>query len=148
MSQIVLGSPAPLRSCPAASTVFPALPAPPCRFCSGSFCVRVEPRLLSLWWAPGAVLGLTDVAGAAEVIRDVSDGYRLPLVVHLQGMVGIAAAARTLILESSLSSRIAYVGTGPVDQVIAAFLDQGLSETRYFECPRAAQEWALGGRDG
>lgn len=146
MSQIVLGSTAPPRACPAAPATDPHPPAPPWRFCVGSFCLHVEPRLLSLWWAPGAVLDAADVTGAYEVIREVSDGYRLPLVVHLQGMVGIGAEARTLILENSLSSRVAFVGTGPVDQVIAAFLEQALSETRYFECPRAAEEWASDGR--
>ncbi|MEC5199577.1 hypothetical protein RCH21_001808 [Arthrobacter sp. PL16] len=141
MSQIVLGNAAPPRLCP--TSLRPPFAAPSaCSHCAGKYCIQTRPGLLVLWWAPGSLLDLADVMAAYAVIRDVSEGYLLPLVTHLQGMVGIAADARSVILDSFLSSRVAFVGKGPVDQVIAAFLDQALSETRYFESPVAAEAWA------
>ncbi len=98
--------------------------------------------LLVLWWAPGSLLTPADVLGAYDAIRELSDGYLMPLVVHLQGLVGIAPPARALLLEASLTCRTAVVGTGPVDRVIAGFLEQSLSETRYFDSGCEAVAWA------
>ncbi|MBG6225273.1 hypothetical protein IWX63_001845 [Arthrobacter sp. CAN_A2] len=110
----------------------------------GKHCVEVRDGLLVLWWARGSVLSLADVLAAYEGVRGLSDGYVLPLVVHLQGLGGIAPAGRMVILEGSLTSCIAFVGTGPVDQVIAAFLAHARSETRYFESASDAEAWAHG----
>jgi hypothetical protein len=98
--------------------------------------------LLVLWWVPGSRLTPADVLGSYEAIRDLSDGYLVPLVAHLQGLVGITAHARSLLLEGSLTSRVALVGTGPVDQVITGFLEQALTESRYFTSVSDAVAWA------
>ncbi|MHA7240546.1 hypothetical protein [Arthrobacter sp. TMS1-12-1] len=146
MRQIHVGSPAPPRVCPGPGHAPHAR-----RHCAGRHCVEVRDGLLVLWWAPGSLLTLPDVLAAYEGLRSLSDGYVLPLVVHLQGLAGIASAARLIILEGALTSRIAFVGTGPVDQVIAAFLAHALSETRYFESAPDAEAWARGmspGTDG
>jgi len=139
LRQIDLGSPALSRVCPGSGHAPHAR-----RHCVGKHCVDVRGGLLVLWWAPGSLLTLADVLAAYEGIRSLSDGYVLPLVVHLQGLAGIAPAARLVILEGSLTSRIGFVGTGPVDQVIAAFLAHAWSETHYFEDASRAEEWARG----
>ncbi len=59
-------------------------------------------------------------------------------------MVGIAADARTAILEGSLTSRVGLVGTGPVDRVIAAFLEHARTETHYFSRTLDAEAWVIG----
>ncbi|WP_146069655.1 hypothetical protein [Arthrobacter sp. B0490] len=137
MSDTVLGSAALSRLCPGP----PHRPGSR-RHCAGKHCVEDRGGLLVLWWAPGSLLAPTDVLGSYDGVRDLSDGHRMPLVVHLQGLVGIAPQARSLLLEASLASRIALVGTGPVDQVIAGFLEQALSETQYFESAPEAMAWA------
>lgn len=137
MSDTVLGSAAPSRLCPGP----PHRPGSR-RHCAGKHCVEDRGGLLVLWWAPGSLLAPADVLGSYDGVRGLSDGYRMPLVVHLQGLVGIAPQARSLLLEASLASRIALVGTGPVDQVIAGFLEQALSETQYFESAPEAMAWA------
>jgi hypothetical protein len=142
VSQIVAVSAAPARPCPVSSAAPTLSVGPDCEHCSGKSCIRPGAEFIELWWAPNSLLDLADVRGAHEIIREVSDGYLLPLVVYLQGLVGIAPDARSVILEGFFSSRVAFVGTGPVDQVIAAFLEQALTETRYFECPQAAAAWA------
>lgn len=137
MSTTVLGNTAPARLCPG--------PAHPCharRHCAGKYCLEVSGGMITLWWCPGSLLDLADVLASYDAIRDLSDGYLMPLIVHLQGMVGMTAAARSVITEGSLSSRVGFVGTGPVDEVIAAFLEDGLSETHYFEHVHDAEAWA------
>lgn len=140
MRQTVLGTPAPARLCPASGH-------DPCvrSYCEGKFCVQFTTAGLQLWWAAGSLLNSTDVESAHHAVRDLSEGYLLPLVVHLQAMTGIAADARALILEDEIAARVAFVGTGPVDQVIAAFLDHGICESRYFERAQLAAEWAGAG---
>lgn len=113
------------------------------RSCTGKHCIERHAAVLVLWWLPGSLLDRGDVIACYEGVRALSEGCLLPLVVYLQGLAGITPEARTVLLEGSLSSRIGVVGGGPVDQVIAAFMEQALCETRYFEQPGAALAWAL-----
>ena len=137
MSQIVLHSAAPSRLCPGPEHVSGAR-----WHCAGKHCIEIRDGLLVLWWAPGSVLSVADILVSYEGVRELSGGYLLPLVVHLQGMIGIAATARAAMLECELSSRVGFVGTGPVDQVIAAFVEHALAETRYFENSAEAEAWS------
>lgn len=144
MRQIVLESVAPSALCPSPGHGTGSVPL----HCAGKHCLQSRRRMLMLWWAPGSRLGVDDVLASYEGIRELSDGYLLPLVVHLQGLAGITADARSVLLEGSLTSRVALVGNNPVDQVIAAFLEPARTETRYFECSISAEAWAraaLGG---
>jgi hypothetical protein len=113
------------------------------RHCEGKHCLEAQAGLLVLRWEAGSLLTLADVLAAYAAIRDLSEGYLLPIVVHLQGLSGIAVDARSLLLEGTLTSRIGFVGTGPVDRVLAAFLEPALCESRYFDHPEAAHTWAL-----
>lgn len=105
-------------------------------------CIDVHDGLLVLWWMAGVRLGAPDVLAAYEGVRILSDGDVLPMVMHLGGVSGIDPAARLLILEGSLTSRIAFVGGGPVDRVLAAFLAYARSETLYSESASDAEAWA------
>jgi hypothetical protein len=136
VSQIVLEATAPPRFCPAAGHG-----AGVRSHCHGKYCVQSSADGLALWWAPSSLVDGPDVESAYRALRDLSEGYVLPLLVHLQGMTGITAGARAVILEDALASRVAFIGTGPVDQVIAAFLEHGICESRYFECSVAAGDW-------
>jgi hypothetical protein len=113
------------------------------RSCTGKHCIERRAAVLVLWWVPGSLLDRADVIACYEGVRALSEGYLLPLVVYLQGLAGITPEARAILLEGSLSSRIGVVGAGPVDQVIAAFMEQAMCETRYFEQPGDALAWAL-----
>lgn len=143
MNQIVLDSVVTSRLCPG-----PAHPPGLRRHCTAKHCLQLRCGVLMLWWAPSSLLTPADILASYEGIRELSDGYRMPLVIHLQGMVGITAQARSIVLEDSLSARIGFVGNGPVDQVIAAFLEQALTETRYFEESATAEVWARAAWDG
>ena len=118
------------------------------RHCDGKHCLEAQAGLLVLRWETGSLLTLADVLAALDAIRDLSEGHLLPLVVHLQGLSGIDLDARALLVEGSLTSRIGFVGTGPVDRVLAAFLEPALCESRYFDHPEAARTWALAASPG
>ncbi|PPB48637.1 hypothetical protein C4K88_12985 [Arthrobacter pityocampae] len=139
LHQIDLGTPARSRVCPGPGHAPRAR-----RHCAGMHCIEVHDGLLVLWWVSGARVNAPDVLAAYEGIRSLSDGYVLPMVMYLRGLAGIDPAARLVILEGSLTSRIAFVGSGPVDQVLAAFLAHARSETLYSESVSDAEAWARG----
>lgn len=139
MSQIVLDSVTPVRLCPG-----PGHSPGVRRHCFGKHCIEHRQGLLVLWWTEGALLTLPDVLHSFDGLRELSDGYALPLVVHLQKLAGIVPAAREALLDCSLSTRVSIVGSGPVDQVIAAFTEMGYSDTHYFESADPAEAWARG----
>ena len=114
------------------------------RRCRGKHCMELRHGLVVLWWAEASLLTRADILGFFDDLRELSDGNTLPLVVHLQGLKGYLVDARRELMHSSLSHRVAIVGASPVDRVIAAFLETGYAETRYFECATAAEEWARG----
>jgi hypothetical protein len=112
------------------------------RHCEGKHCIELRSGLAVLWWAEASLLTRADILSFLDGLRELSDGRTLPLVVHLRNLRGHLVDARRLLMHSSLSSRVAIVGTSPVDRVIAAFLETGYAETRYFECPTTAEAWA------
>lgn len=132
-----------------------ALPTTPARFCpayghtpqwrgrcAGRYCIEVRAGLLLHWWAPSSFLTAPDILASFDAYRALSDGYVLPVVVHLQELRGISAAGREVLLEAALSSRVALVGSGPVDRVLTAFTEGSLSDTHYFESAVLAEAWA------
>jgi hypothetical protein len=113
--------------------------------CTGGHCIEVRAGLLLHWWAPSLFLTAADILASFEAYRFLSEGYVLPLVIHLQELRGISPDARDAMLEGTLTSRVALVGRGPVDRVITAFAEGSFSDTRYFE---SAELWARDARAG
>ena len=112
------------------------------RHCEGKHCIELRSGVAVLWWAESSLLTRADILSFFDDLRELSDGNTLPLVMHLQGLKGYLVDARQVLMHSSLSNRVAIVGSGPVDRVIAAFLETGYAETRYFECATTAEAWA------
>lgn len=110
--------------------------------CADRYCLERRAGLLVLWWQRGSLITRTDVLGAFDALRELSDGEALPLVEHLHDVAGFLPDARDALTHYALSSRVALVGGSPVDRVIAAFAETGFTETRYFECADAAEAWA------
>lgn len=112
------------------------------RHCEGKHCIELRSGLMELWWSEASLLTRADILSSFDGLRELSDGITLPLVVHLQNLQGYLVDARQVLMHSSLSNRVAIVGRSPVDRVIAAFLETGYAETRYFECAATAEAWA------
>ncbi|KNC17227.1 hypothetical protein AC792_14930 [Arthrobacter sp. RIT-PI-e] len=112
--------------------------------CTASYCIEARHGLLLHWWAPSSFLTAPTILSSLEAYRALSDGYALPVVIHLQEPRGISPAGRAAMLEATQNSRVALVGNGPVDRVLTAFSEGGLSDTRYFESVVHAELWARG----
>lgn len=77
--------------------------------------------VLRLRWKPGMTVGLDDAQGARAAVDALGQGTSLPMLIHVHG-VRFSAEARRVFPSPSSVSRIALLGSSPVDQVIALFL--------------------------
>ncbi|MDQ1060799.1 hypothetical protein QFZ23_004764 [Arthrobacter globiformis] len=76
---------------------------------------------LRLRWRAGETIGADEAHAALEVIDALGQGARLPMLIHVQG-VNFSRAARRVFPSPSDVSRIALLGSSPVDYVIALFV--------------------------
>jgi len=111
----------------------------------GKGTMELSGGILHLRWKQGAYVGI-DVANAAlEAISTMGQGARLPMLVEIRGVTH-SAAARKVFPDSSSISRMALLGSSPVDRVIAMFrlplLPAGFP-VRHFTSPDMATEWLL-----
>ena len=101
--------------------------------------------VLYLRWKQGAYIGIDVARAALEAISTLARGRRLPMLVEIRGVTH-SAAARTLFPDASSISRMALVGSSPVDRVIAMFrlprLPVGFP-IKYFTSTDKAMAWLL-----
>lgn len=81
-------------------------------------------------------------AGAA--VRALASGRRVPVMLVITGVVGVASEARDVYTESTTVSAFALVGEGPVDRVFGHYLLRAKTDAvpaRFFTSKSAAIEW-------
>ena len=111
----------------------------------GKGILELSGGVLHLRWKPGASIGIGVAQAALEAISTLSNGSRLPMLVELQGVTHSAAARREFPSASHIS-RMALLGSSPVDRVVAmfrlSFVHAGFP-IRYFTSSEKAWEWLL-----
>lgn len=98
---------------------------------------------LRLRWGAGQTIGLDDAHCAAAAVDALSQGSTLPMLVHVE-RVNFTRAARQLIPTPGSVSRIALLGSSPVDYAIALFLLRVSPlpfPIAYFTSSRKAMAW-------
>ncbi|MFC3300219.1 hypothetical protein FJV46_07005 [Arthrobacter agilis] len=83
-----------------------------------------------------------DVLG--NTITHTSGWLVRPVLIHLDLIHHITPPARQMLLAYRHRAPIALTGSDPVDRVLAAFIAQSRSRTRYFTDPAEAREWLSG----
>ncbi|MEE9094950.1 DUF7793 family protein [Pseudarthrobacter phenanthrenivorans] len=101
--------------------------------------------VLRLRWKQGTYIGIDVATAALAAIETLCRGNQLPMLVEIGGVTH-SAAARKLFPSRSSISRMALVGTSPVDRVIAMFrlplAPSGFS-IAYFTTKERALAWLL-----
>ena len=104
---------------------------------------------LRLSWKRGTYIGIGVANAALAAITTLSQGARLPMLVEIQGVTH-SAAARQVFPDTSNISRMALLGSSPVDRVVAMFrlptAPVGFP-IRYFTSPDKAVAWLLADLD-
>lgn len=97
--------------------------------------------LFHLAWAPGSHVDVNDAFASIELIRGLSGGRAVPLLVDISG-VTMSAAARGAFERAEAVSAVALVGSTVVDKVVAAALGRhGFCPHAYFTSHPEALEW-------
>jgi hypothetical protein len=96
------------------------------------------------FWAPGSEVDVDDATKSIEVIKGLSDGRVLPLLVEISG-VTMSAAARGAFERAEAVSAVALVGSTVVDKVVAVALGRHVfCPHAYFTSRPEALEWLDG----
>ncbi len=109
----------------------------------GKGTLELSGGVLHLRWKAGAYIGIDVARAALEGISTLGHGARLPMLVEIQGVTH-SAAARKLFPSPSNISRMALLGSSPVDRVIAMFrlpLVSAGFPIRYFTSSDKAMAW-------
>lgn len=101
--------------------------------------------VVHLRWLPMACLELGDVRTAMGSVNELGAGPLRPLLVEMTEVGTVSHGARTAFATPTLTSRIALLGSSPVDRVLATFRRPGTHPcpTRFFTDQAKALDWLL-----
>ncbi|UUL76404.1 hypothetical protein NG819_00355 [Pseudarthrobacter sp. Fe7] len=105
------------------------------------FAASCEKGMLQLRWTPEVLITYDVAVRAARVLKGLSGGRVLPLLVDLAGVVGLTPDARAGMNAYRGFSAVALIGDGPMGKVVAAFSRRSLTPTAYFTNGHAALRW-------
>ncbi|MFK0039364.1 STAS/SEC14 domain-containing protein [Paenarthrobacter sp. NPDC090517] len=100
-----------------------------------------------LVWNPGTVLVADDVRAAMTMINEVADGAEYPMLIDITNTRTVTRQAKSVFSTKCAASRIALVGSNPVNRVIANFAMARRTlpcPTQFFASHDEAMAWLLG----
>jgi len=116
----------------------------------GKGTIELSGGVLYLRWKPRAYIGIDAAKAGLAAISSLGQGARLPMLVEIQGLTH-SAAARKVYPDASCVSRMAILGSSPVDRVTTMLrlsrLQTGFP-IRYFTTSDEALTWLLEDSDG
>jgi hypothetical protein len=92
-------------------------------------------------WRPGIVIGPAELDVLANTITHAPRWRSRPMLIHLDLIRHITPSARQMLVAYHHAGPIALTGSDPVDRVLAAFIAQSRSRTRYFARTGDARAW-------
>ncbi|MFB8372009.1 STAS/SEC14 domain-containing protein [Pseudarthrobacter sp. NPDC055928] len=102
--------------------------------------------IIHLVWKPGIILDGVDVHAAMARLTEITDGSEYPMLVDMGRTKAVTRQARDVFKIPSAASRIALLGSSPVDRVIANFTIERQAlpcPTRFFTSRDEALGWLL-----
>lgn len=102
--------------------------------------------VLHLVWKPGTVLEADDVHAAMAKVNEVADGGEYPMLIDIANTQAVTRQAKSVFSVKCAASRIALLGSSPVNRVIANFAMARRTlpcPTRFFASRDEALYWLL-----
>lgn len=87
----------------------------------GKGMVELTGGVLYLVWKPGTVLEAADVHAAMALLNDVAGGAEYPMLIDITNTQKVTRQAKSVFSIKCAASRIALLGSNPVNRVIANF---------------------------
>lgn len=102
--------------------------------------------VIHLVWEPRIILEAADALAAMASVNEVANGLEYPMLVDMATTEAVSRQARGVFSIPCAASRIALLGSSPVDRVIANFF-LGVHippcPTRFFTSRSVAMSWLL-----
>ena len=104
-----------------------------------------EDGVMHLIWKPKASLDVADIKAAMAKINDLCEASTRPMLVDMADTESVSHEARAAFSTPCAASRIALLGSSPVDRVIANFRAAHTypCPTRFFTDRTKALNWLL-----
>jgi hypothetical protein len=102
--------------------------------------------VLHLVWLPGTVLEAADVHAAMAQVNEIADGAEYPMLIDISNTQAVTRQAKSVFSIKCAASRIALLGSSPVNRVIANFALARRTlpcPTRFFASRDEAMNWLL-----
>lgn len=102
--------------------------------------------IIHLVWKPGIVLDGDDVHAAMARVNEITHGSDCPMLVDMGKTKAVTRQARSVFRIPSAASRIALLGSSPVDRIIANFTIERQTlpcPTPFFTSRDEALSWLL-----
>lgn len=103
--------------------------------------------VIHLTWKPNVSIEAQDAHAAMAAVNEIADGSECPMLMEMATLEAVSRQARAFFSIPSAASRIALLGSDPVDRVLANFFfDLRVSPclTRYFTSRTESINWLLG----
>lgn len=100
--------------------------------------------VLHLVWKPSTVLEADDVHAAMAMVNEVADGAEYPMLIDITNTRAVTRPAKSVFSTKCAASRIALLGSNPVNRVIANFAMAHRTlpcPTRFFTSRSEAMTW-------
>ncbi|QCO97927.1 STAS/SEC14 domain-containing protein [Arthrobacter sp. 24S4-2] len=114
---------------------------------SGKGTVELDAEgVLHLVWNPGTILVADDVHAAMATVNEVADGAEYPMLIDITNTQEVTRRAKSVFSVRCAASRIALLGSSPVNRVIANFAMARRTlpcPTRFFTSRNEAMHWLL-----
>lgn len=112
---------------------------------SADYVVQLEPdNIISLAWHPGVHVEAANARDAVDAVNRTADGQRYPLLVRMAAPGHLSRAARDVFVEPCAATRIALLGSNPVDRMLADYqlaAQPAPCPTRFFTSEEEALRW-------
>ncbi len=105
------------------------------------FTILHDDGITEIVWRAGIVIRPAELDVLANTITYVPRCQSRPLLVHLDLVRHITPAVRGMLASYRHHGPIGLTGSGPKDRVLAAFIAQSRSRTRYFAETADARAW-------
>ncbi|MDJ0458589.1 STAS/SEC14 domain-containing protein [Arthrobacter sp. NQ7] len=100
--------------------------------------------VLHLVWKPGTKLDASDVHAAIATINEVAAGAECPMLIDITNTEAVSRQAKSAFSTKCAASRIALLGSSPVNRIIANFAMSRRTlpcPTRFFTSRTEALQW-------
>ena len=103
--------------------------------------------VIHLDWTPKVRIDVVDAQAAMAMVNEVCNGVEYPMLVDMADTETVSREARAVWATPCAASRIALLGSSPVDRVIANFflgVHTPPCPTQFFTSRSEAMNWLLG----